>query len=259
MAIVTRKYAAEVVASALAAEACCPPGVFAKEGLHLSEVVRSRKTDPLPRRFPQREHSLAITTMGKGVVVSATHTWMPWVAELFQDVEHGDAFDLDLLSEAARRASSYSYRLHEPHLYSVTSSQDCRAHEIPSGYTTELGGSDLLESLDHTDWPNAISPNAPTQGRQVALTAIVFHSGDVVGVATATEDSDALWQIGIDVQPEHRGRGLGPVLTSQLARAVFGQGRVPYYGTTAANILSRRTARSSGFYPCWISSFTTEK
>ena len=66
---------------------------------------------------------------------------------------------------------------------------------------------------------------------------------------TATTDSDTLWQIGIDVHLEHRGRGLGAALTSQAARAVLDEGRVPYYGSSINNIASRRTAQAAGFYP----------
>ena len=197
--------------------------------------------------------------MGKGVVVSATRKWMPWVAALFRDVEPDEAFSLDLLSEASRRVSRCSYRLNGPLLYNVTSSQDLRAHEAPAGYTIEVGGAEMLESLDQADWPNAISSRAPAQGRYVAVAAVATQRKAVVGVATAGADSDTLWQIGIDVQPEHRGQGLGVVLTSQAARAVLRQGRVPYYGSAVDNIASRRTAQSAGFYPCWVSVFTTER
>ena len=37
-----------------------------------------------------------------------------------------------------------------------------------------------------------------------------------------------------------------------LTRAGFAWGRVPYYGTWNANILSKRLALSAGYYPAWI-------
>ena len=58
---------------------------------------------------------------------------------------------------------------------------------------------------------------------------------------------------------DHRGRGLGVALTSPATRAVLDQGRVPYYATSVANITSRRTAQSAGFYPCWTTVYTTAK
>ena len=254
---VSRSYVTDSVASALAAEACCHPEDFAEDKLRISELTSSVELNPMRRRFPWRKCSLAITTMGTGVVVSATPNWMRWVSGLFQAIEPADAFSLDLLSLASSRAKADSYTLHEPHLYSVTSSRDLRERVTPGGYSIEIGGEELLETLSFEDWPNAISPRAPAQGRPVNVVALALCRGAVVGVAAATADSDTLWQIGIDVQSDHRGEGLGAVLTSRIAAAVLSRGRVPYYGTTVGNIASRRTAMSAGFYPCWVSAFTT--
>ena len=145
--------------------------------------------------------------MGTSAVVSATSQWMPWITELFGNVLVVEALSPQLLSEASMRASRDSYRLHGPYHYSVTTSADWQSREAPPGYTVEIGGGELLQSLVPADWPNAISPRASTQGRHVAVAAIAIRAGAAVGVATATEDSDALQQIGIDVQQEHRGRG----------------------------------------------------
>ena len=242
----------------LAAEAGCHPSDFLIEGVNLVELASTTAVNPLRRRFPQREHSLEITSMGTSLVIAATSQWMPWVTELFRNVEVSEAHSPQLLSEASMRASRDSYRLHGPYHYSVTTSADWQSREAPPGYTVEIGGGELLQSLVPADWPNAISPRASTQGRHVAVAAIAIRAGAAVGVATATEDSDALQQIGIDVQREHRGRGLGRALTSQVAGEVLRRGRVPYYGADADNIASLRTAQSAGFYPCWTSAFTTK-
>ena len=121
---------------------------------------------PLRRRFRLPDDSLAITTMGSGAVVSATARWMGWVAELFRDAEPDDAFGPRLLGETSRRVSCDGYRLHGPLLYYVSSSQDWQPHDVPAGYAVEVGGAELVESLDKSDWPNAISPMVPVRGRR---------------------------------------------------------------------------------------------
>lgn len=254
---ITRAHAARIVAATLAAEACCPPDLFAREGVHLSEVAPGQTANPLRRRFPQPEHSLAITAMAAGVVVSATPRWMLWVTELFQGVAPGDAFSLELLAKASMRVAQHSYRLHGPYLYSITSSQDLRARQTPDGYSIEIGDPDVVQSLDPGHWPNALPPRALRQDLKRTVAAVALYRQAVVGVATAPEDSDLLWQIGLDVHPDHRGRGLGVALTSTVASEVLRQGVVPYYGTTVENVVSRRTAQSAGFYPCWTAAFTT--
>ena len=256
---VTRRYVAEKVAATLAAEASCSPADFRRLGVHVRELVPDRSDSALRRRFPQRAESLDIVSMGAGVIVTTTRQWTSWVTELFRNAQPDDAFGIELLGESARRARDYSCRLNGPQLCHVTSSDDWRpVRRMPVGYAVNIGGAESLESVDQSNFPNArIASISVRQGRVVPVAAVAIHRAEVVGVATFSTDSDSLWQIGIDVAPGHRGNGLGAALTSLATRAVLDQGRVPYYSTSVANITSRRTAQSAGFYPCWISVYTT--
>ena len=164
---------------------------------------------------------------------------------------------LGVLSEASGRMAEHSRRLNGPYAYNVTSERDWVERRAPDGYAIEVGGDELLAGLQPADWPNAVAPRRMAQGRRQSVAALSLHGDEVVGVATATTDSDALWQIGIDVKLGHRGSGSGAALTSQVARRVLDAGRVPYYGSSVNNIASRRTAQAAGFYPCWVSVFTT--
>ena len=256
---VTREYAAEAVAAALAAEACCEPSDFYSQAVCVFELTSERAANLLARRFPVLEDSLTVTSMGAGVVVAATLGWLDWVSELFRDVKDADeAFSLRVLSEASRRVEGYSLHLNGPYAYNVTSEQDWVHRRAPDGYVIEVGGGELLAGLESADWPNAVAPRRMGQGRREAIGAVALRGNEVVGVASVTTDSDVLWQIGIDVHSEHRVKGLGAALTSQVARGVLDEGRVPYYGSSINNIASRRTAQSAGFYPSWVSVFTTK-
>ena len=66
---VTRQFAAESVAAALAAEACCEPTHFRTEGVRVFEMTADRAANPLARRFPVLDDSLTVASMGAGVVV----------------------------------------------------------------------------------------------------------------------------------------------------------------------------------------------
>ena len=254
---VTRLYAGEAVAAALAAEACCEPSDFHGEGVRVFELTHDRATNPLARRFHVLQNSLTVTSMGEGVVVAATRKWMPWVSELFGGLDADETFGLSVLSEASRRVEGCSLRLNGPFAYNVTSERDWVYRSAPSGYTIRIGGAELLEGLDPSDWPNAVAARRAAQGRREAVMGVAMQYDAVVGVASASTDSDTLWQIGVDVHWAHRGKSLGAALTSQVARGVLDEGRVPYYGSSVNNIASRRTAQSAGFYPCWVSVFTT--
>ena len=59
-------------------------------------------------------------------------------------------------------------------------------------------------------------------------------------------------QIGVDVLPEYRRRGIPSALTSQLALKVLEKGKVPFYCAAWSNIKSVRNAIKSGFRPAWV-------
>ena len=78
------------------------------------------------------------------------------------------------------------------------------------------------------------------------------YDGDrLIGFAGCSADCPEMWQIGIDVLPEYRRKGIASALTNQLARAVFARGKVPFYAAAWSNIRSVRNAIRSGFKPAW--------
>ena len=83
------------------------------------------------------------------------------------------------------------------------------------------------------------------------LGVAVVKNGQILGMAGASADSDVMWQIGIDVMPESKGRTLGPFITILLKREILKRGKVPYYGTVESHIQSQKVAVKSGFVPYW--------
>ena len=61
-----------------------------------------------------------------------------------------------------------------------------------------------------------------------------------------------MWQIGIDVLPEYRGRGIGKTLVTLLKNEAEKRGALPYYGTSLSNLASWKIALGSGFAPAWV-------
>ena len=65
-------------------------------------------------------------------------------------------------------------------------------------------------------------------------------------------DFDSMWQIGIDVLPEYRQKGIASALTSRLVVETLARGKVPFYCCAWSNIKSARNAIKSGFRPAWV-------
>ena len=75
--------------------------------------------------------------------------------------------------------------------------------------------------------------------------------GEILGMAGASRDAERFWQIGINVIPSARRRGIASALTAALAQKLLARDVLPFYGTAPSHIFSQRTALSAGFLPAW--------
>ena len=73
----------------------------------------------------------------------------------------------------------------------------------------------------------------------------------MIGFAACSADCDTMWQIGVDVLPQYRRKGIASTLTSVLASEIIDRGKIPFYCCAWSNIKSARNAIKSGFRPAW--------
>lgn len=86
-----------------------------------------------------------------------------------------------------------------------------------------------------------------------------YINGEIAGIAGAGNDSSTMWQIGIDVLPEHRKQGVATTLTKILTNEIIKRGKVPYYCTAWSNIASKRNAIKCGYKPSWVEMTAVDK
>src|SRR5574344_610331 len=96
--------------------------------------------------------------------------------------------------------------------------------------------------------------NALCEKRQEldGLGVAAFDGDKMIGFAACSADCETMWQIGIDVLPEYRRKGIASALTSALAAEVINRGKVPFYCSAWSNIRSVKNAIRSGFRPAWV-------
>lgn len=82
--------------------------------------------------------------------------------------------------------------------------------------------------------------------------------GKLAGMAGASCDSPAMWQIGINVEPAYRGKGVGTMLVSLLKNEILRRGLLPFYGTSISHLASQRVALGAGFIPAWVELITSK-
>ena len=78
-----------------------------------------------------------------------------------------------------------------------------------------------------------------------------LEQGHMAGMAGASLDGAYLWQIGIDVDKECAGQGLGHKLVRALKEEILRRGKVPFYGTSESHIVSQTVGLKAGFVPAW--------
>ena len=110
------------------------------------------------------------------------------------------------------------------------------------------------------------TPIGPTRRRMITtkkspdVLALAAADGrKIVGMSGASADAPGMWQVGIDVLPEYRGRGLGTLLVRGLCHEVQKRGAMPFYGTSLSNIHSQNIACQCGFAPAWVAVSTRKR
>ena len=110
-----------------------------------------------------------------------------------------------------------------------------------------LGPADFA-GLYRPEWSDALCEKR----KKLDVIGAGAYDGDtLVGLAGASADCASMLQIGVNVLPGYRGKGIGAVLVNRLAAAILARDLVPFYSAVWANVRSVGTAVRAGFRPAW--------
>lgn len=205
-----------------------------------------------PATQPQRFLMMALT-FGTGTVLSVHPDYREWVNENAPTDKHYRAMFPNVLvqpltEEAARRGRPAGWRA--PNL-SFLPAQPPVAMQVPDGLRVEVFDLDWRNRM----WPlgefhNALGDVTEVDDSAGFHFALAIMDGDVpAAVAGAWDDQPGLVEIGVDVARAYRGRGLGEVVVTNIARHITDQGNIPTYYCAPTNVRSHRNALGSGFLP----------
>ena len=124
---------------------------------------------------------------------------------------------------------------------SAVSALDCE-------YETKVLTHEDFADLYRPEWSNALCKKRA----ELDVLGVGAYDGErLIGLAGCSADCENMWQIGVDVLPEYRRRGIAAALTSQLAVEILKRNKVPFYCCAWCNLASARNAIKSGFRPAW--------
>ena len=223
-------------------------GCSAEDFLRKDDVIVLSRADPGARKYLTLPFSCQLVTYGGNIVASVS----PELREPVERYLAGSpvrycAFEtprLFALDEALRPFGQRvcfmaEYFLPDPE---VPALPDC-PYELRLLYPEDFA------PLYTAEWSNALCEKR----RELDVLAVgAYDGGRLVGLAGCSADCEEMWQIGVDVLPDHRGKGLGPALTGRLTSEIFRRGKIPFYCAAWSNIRSVRTALRCGYHPAWI-------
>ena len=121
----------------------------------------------------------------------------------------------------------------------------------PDFDTVILRGGDIAALYDDKRFHMALSYK--TTGLRADVLAVAgYKNNQILGVAGASNDYGTMWQVGIDVVPEHRNKGIAEILTKILTDEILKKGIVPFIGMAWSNIASINSAINSGYKLAWV-------
>ena len=240
---------AEIMNAALrqsAADCSCSEEDF----LRTNNVIVESRASAGASRYMTVPHICALFSYGSNVVASCRKDLLPDVETFVNGQENAyRCFEPPAVYELNRILRKADAEVRWIHICYLPDYDQVFRADLPCAYETrELHPEDFAE-LYLPEWGNALCSDR----RELDMLGVgAYDGGKLVGLAGCSADCLEMWQIGIDVLPEYRRKGVAAALTNQLARAVFDRGKVPFYASAWANIRSMRNGLRSGFHPAWV-------
>ena len=228
----------------LSLEYNCTPEDFTKSDniLTLSELHQGR------RSYSPEKYFFHMATTGNNAVVTADEALHPFLKEFISGKTGHFLFELPNLLPLEKELNRHGYTLTQTYHMFLHGK-----NAVPEkNYSVKwYYGEEFHHFYGDGRFPNAIcSEFDPNRPDRIVVTAL--DRDKIMGMAGCSEDAPHWQQIGIDVMPEYRSRGVGTYLVTLLKNKILENGDIPFYGTSLSNYHSWNIALNCGFRPAWV-------
>lgn len=221
---------------------CQPEDFFCGE----PKIVYSQP-HPQARKYLKLPFDCNLVYYGSNIVASVSREAEPMVREYIHRHEPYRCYEtpeIHELGESLKPLGLWTRHMAEYFLPDVEV-----LREQPCEYMMKVLGPEDFSELYLPQWSNALCEDR----KQLDVLGVGAYDGKtLIGLAGCSADCETMWQIGIDVLPAYRRKGIAAALTSRLALEILKRGKVPFYCAAWSNIASVRNAIHSGFRPAWV-------
>lgn len=226
-----------------AIDANCSPEDFSRS----ENVTVISEYDPRARKYLALPHICNLISYGKNIVATVDEKYKDIVSDYINRFEVCHCFETPNIHILNDEFQKYGCRVCFMAEYFLPDTDLLKV--LPCDYETKLLTPDDFAGLYVKEWSNALCEKR----KELDVLGVgAFDGGKLIGLAGCSADCDTMRQIGIDVLPEYRRRGIASALTSRLAVEIINDGKVPFYCCAWSNIASARNAVKSGFRPAWV-------
>lgn len=226
----------------LALEYNCAPGDFLRpDNIVTQSCLRENR-----RHYSDEKPFFHMATLGQNAVITADRKLHPFL-RIFAREKGRALFEFPNLLPLERELSQYGYTLMSS-FHMFLPKHDVRPE---SRYPVQwFYGEAIHPFYDKAGFENALNGKNCARPDRIAVCAL--DGTAIMGMAGCSEDAPGWLQIGVDVMPAYRSRGVGTYLVALLKNEIIARGAIPFYGTSLSNYHSWNIAINSGFYPAWV-------
>lgn len=191
---------------------------------------------------------------GGRAIISTSPEMIPWCQEKLVKRDAAWLFEYPKLRVMDKKLQEFGHEIADVHHYYLPNSNVVEIKPITDVKWYDSENILQFQNDDRFDEALAFDENHPD-----VLAVAAFDGDNIMGMAGASADSKTMWQIGINVLPNYRGKGIGTNLVTLLKNEILEQGKIPFYGTVVSHIHSQNIAVNAGFFPAWAELYSKER
>ena len=213
--------------------------------------TKNHFTEYRPLEFRRRYHEkeecfLKIAVVNGKVLFTGQKEIIDWCRENYADTGSEWFFEAKNMHKLNERLHQDGFQIGMVHPFFIAEE---KSEADTSGYEIRWYRDSEIEQFRGDSSFNEAYTFCETAPDIIGVAAV--KDDKILGMAGASMDSPVMWQIGINVDPDTRAKGIGKMLVTLLKNEILERERLPYYGTSMSHIASQRVALGAGFVPAW--------